>query len=244
MKDVKVFNEDVLSRQGYLYSNTGRLSSVVANKRLTDETVAMMDFRNKRVLDIACGDGAYTFEIFDRCGLSVMHGVDLAEEAIKIAKQRSGGRKIHFRTGNAEKLPYPSDSFDISHLRGCVHHADKPAEVLREALRVAPVMILLEPNGYNKILKLIEKFSPYHLRHKEKSYTGEILKRWIKDAGGEVRAEKYINLVPYFCPDLIVGLLKIMEPYMERAPFIRRFFCGTSIFIASRATGQKDQNGE
>jgi hypothetical protein len=35
---------------------------------------------------------------------------------------------------------------------------------------IADEIIVAEPNGYNPVLKIMEKVSPYHIQHEEKSY--------------------------------------------------------------------------
>jgi len=51
-----------------------------------------------------------------------------------------------------------------------LHHLDKPLDALREAFRVANIVIIVEPNGCNPFEKLAEKYSKYHIEHKEKLY--------------------------------------------------------------------------
>ncbi len=233
LKDINVFNKDIIGHKGYIYASKNRLSSVLAQGHYTDATLEIISFADKKVLDVACGDGTYTFEIFDRGQPVSIYGVDLAQEAIKAARQRSGNRRINFIVEDACNLPFKTGSFDIAHLRGALHHADRPLEMLREAFRASTMLVVVESNGYNPILKILEHFSPYHVRHKEKSYLPCILNKWIKELGGTVYTCRYINLVPTFCPDWMARILKIVEPFVERTPFIRNIFCNIYIFVAA-----------
>jgi SAM-dependent methyltransferase len=234
MNYVEAFNRDVSSNQGYLYTTHASLSSYLANRRLTDAALTLADFRGKRVLDIGCGDGAYTFELFDRGKPASMTGIDPAQEAIKSAKQKKGDRKITFETQNAESLPYPSDSFDLVHIRGVLHHMNKPIKALAEAFRVAPSVIVIEPNGYNPILKLLERLSKYHIKHGEKSYTPRTLREWISQLGGKVEEKQYAGLVPFFCPDLLARLLKSIERPVENVPILKSLACAVYVIVAVR----------
>ena len=235
---VDAFNRDIVTHAGYLYTTNARLSSYMANRRLTDATLAIADFRGKRVLDIGCGDGTYTLELFDRGQPSSIHGVDPAHEAIRIAEQKIGGRQISFEVHSAYALPHEDDSFDIAYLRGVLHHMDRPVDALREALRVAPMLVVIEPNGYSPILKLFERFSRYHIEHNEKSYTPATLDQWINRMGSKVHLRRYAGLVPMFCPDWLARVLKWIEPVVEGLPLINAWGCAVCVFVVRRADGE------
>ena len=230
---IEVFNRDVVVNNGYLYTTNARLSSYLANSRLTDAALMITDFRGKRVLDIGCGDGTYTLELFDRGRPASMHGVDPSHEAIRVARQKIGHRQITFGVYSAA-LPYEANSFDIAHLRGVLHHIEKPINALLQAFRVAPTLVVIEPNGYNPILKCLERFSSYHIEHNERSYTPSTLERWINRIGGRVYTRRYVGLVPFFCPDWLARLLKSIEPVVERLPLINSLACAVYVFVAIR----------
>ena len=82
------FNRDIEANAGYLYTTNARLSSRLANRRLTDAALAIINMSGKRVIDVGCGDGTYTMELFDLGHPKIMYGVDPASEAIKVAKER------------------------------------------------------------------------------------------------------------------------------------------------------------
>lgn len=234
--DIKseVFNQDAAHRGGYVYTTNARLSSRMANRRLTDAGLAAADFRGKKVLDIGCGDGTYTIELFDLGQPASIHGIDPAAEAVEIARHKAGDRPVTFSVESAYELPYEADRFDIAYLRGVLHHMDRPEEALREALRVASTLVVIEPNGNSPILKLIERTSRYHIEHLEKSYSSHSLNRWIGALGGEVTRRQWAGLVPMFCPDWMARTLKVVEPVVERLPFINAVGCAVYVFAATR----------
>jgi SAM-dependent methyltransferase len=231
--NVSTFNRDVASNGGYLYTTNARLSSRLSNERITKATLAMADLRGRRIIDIGCGDGAYTIELHDRGGPALIHGIDPAGDAIASAHARIAGRKMLFSVGNAYELDFPDGAFDVAHLRGVLHHLDRPLDALREALRVASKILVIEPNGYNPIVKLLERFSQYHLDHEEKSYAPHSLDRWVRELGGKVTKRSWIGLVPFFCPDLFARCLKLTEPLVEHTPLARALCCGQYVFTAN-----------
>jgi ubiquinone/menaquinone biosynthesis C-methylase UbiE len=231
-QNVEAFNQDVADNDGYRYTTNAQLSSRLANRRLTDATLAAATFTDRRVLDIGCGDGTYTLELCDLAHPRSIHGVDLAAEAIKMAQSRVGGRPITFSSGSACALPFPDSSFDVAYLRGVLHHMDNPIDALREALRVANILVVIEPNGYSPILKVLEKTSAYHIAHNEKSYAPMRLDAWVKRLGGQVCHRQWVGLVPMFCPDWMARFLKQIEPIVEWLPGISHIGCAVYVFTA------------
>ncbi|QWR78591.1 class I SAM-dependent methyltransferase [Candidatus Magnetomonas plexicatena] len=232
---VQVFNRDIEANKGYLYTTNASLSSDLANKRLTDAVLELVDFNNKKVLDIGCGDGTFTRDIYRFGRVSQIVGIDPALEAIETAKKntkKNTDDNISFEVQNACELPFESKSFDIAHIRGVLHHMESPKEALKEALRVAKLTVVVEPNGYNPVLKLLERFSKYHIEHDEKSYSPALLDLWIRQLGADVRTRCYAGLVPFFCPDWMANTLKRMESVVENIPIVKSICCGVYVFTA------------
>ena len=180
-----------------------------------------------------CGDGVMTIELFDKTHVKRLVGVDYAAQAVEIAKAKSGTRPIEFDVQNAYSLPYTAKSFDVAILRGVLHHLDDPVIALREALRVATIVFVIEPNGYNLGLKFFEKFNRYHIEHHEKSYSPVYLEKEVKKMNGEVLQRKWAGFVPMFCPDWLAKIMKSIEPVIEFVPVIKHLGCAVFAFSAS-----------
>jgi ubiquinone/menaquinone biosynthesis C-methylase UbiE len=232
----EVFNRDVESNSGYLYTDTQRLSSRLATQRSTDAILAQDRFRGRRVLDLGCGDGFYTFRFWDAAEPREMVAVDAAARAIEVADSRRGDRPIRFEVGDAHHVDRPDDSFDIVLIQSILHHDDRPADMIREALRLAPEILIHEPNGNNLGLKLIEKISPYHREHAEKSYRSGVLRRWIEEAGGRVAKQSFAGFVPMFTPDPVARFMKRIEPLVEATPGLRALGCSVVVQVAVRVS--------
>jgi len=228
------FDADVAERSGYQYTTDAKLSSHLANARISEAVLNVTDFSNKSVIDIGCGDGTYTHEFADRGDAARVVGVDPSREAIEVAQAASGSSSLSFECGSADTLAYEANDFDIAHLRGVLHHADKPREAIAEALRVAPMAIIVEPNGYNPGVKLLERASSYHREHGERSFSARQLDRWARESGGEVTARRWIGQVPFFCPDWFARLAKRIEPVAEALPLVRLGMCAQYLFVAQR----------
>jgi ubiquinone/menaquinone biosynthesis C-methylase UbiE len=228
------FERDVAEHDGYVYTTNPPLSSRIASRRHSDAVHSAFDFRGKRVIDVGCGDGTYSIELYDRGCPATIYAFDPAAKAVEVARRKAGARNITFEVASAYQIPRGDNSFDVAHLRGVLHHMDHPFEAIREALRVAPTIVLLEPNGYNMGLKGIEKTSRYHLAHGEKSYPPRRLDRFARQLGAKVIYRDFCCLVPYFSPDWFAKAMKRLEPIVESLPLVNRLACGSYCMVATR----------
>lgn len=228
-QSISSFNKDVAKKGGYEYTNLNKLSAHMANQRITLAIHKMVDFYGKKIIDIGCGDGTYTAEFVEE-GADFVLGIDAAEVAIESASIKYKSKKnIAFKVCNIYDLSSVKDKFDIAIVRGILHHLYDAPKAISEICKVANTVIVLEPNGYNPVLKIIEKTSPYHIEHEEKSYFPATLDDWFEHAGAKVVARKYIGLVPMFCPDWMCKVLKFIEPIVEATPLVRTVSCGQYI---------------
>jgi len=221
------FNEDVADVGGYVYTSTTKRSCLRANRRNTDELIATARPAGLRLLDVGCGDGAYTVELYNETQVAHVTGIDPAADAIAVAQRRipAQDKRLTFQTGLADSL-LGGEPFDIAIYRGVLHHTADPASEIATGMRLARRLLILEPNGWNPILKCIERLSPYHRAHAERSFTSHRYCRWVAAAGGKVTAIRYFGLVPFFCPDWMVSIGIVLEPIVERIPGLRTLACG------------------
>lgn len=232
--DVEVFDRDAAANRGYLYTNTDQLSSRLATQRSTDAVLATGQLEGRSVLDLGCGDGFYTVRYWDQGRPRRVAAVDAAGEAVRVAKSRSEGRAIDFLVGDGYRLPYRDDSFDVVLLQSILHHSGDPPALIREGFRLAPRLVIHDPNGYNPGLKVIEKTSRYHIEHDEKSYAPRLIRRWVREASGVVVSENFAGFVPMFCADWLARFMKGLEPAIEAVPGFRALACAVYTMAAER----------
>jgi SAM-dependent methyltransferase len=91
----------------------------------------------KSVLDVGTGTGVFA-EAFSKKGLHVT-GVDANESLLADARVYMPAAR--FVKGSAEALPFSDGSFDLVFLGHVLHEADDPVTALKEAGRVAKVII-------------------------------------------------------------------------------------------------------
>ena len=231
------FDIDVSMNGGYLYTTQARLSSRVANQRLTLATLETVNLGGKKVIDVGCGDGVYTYELYKKTRPKKMYGVDSSRKAVKIAgKIFNHYKNLKFSHADLYDLAKKRENFDIALVRGVIHHVDHPEKAIQSIAKVTSEILILEPNGYNPLLKIIEKISPCHRFHKEKSYQPKKIRYWLKQAGFTVQKDKFISIIPFFFPDTFTYLLKPYESLIENIPYLRNFLCGVYVVHAKKST--------
>lgn len=234
--NVQPFSADVTRHHGYQYTGD-RLSTRLANRRLTDVTLELIDLQGRRVVDVGCGDGTYTLELATLGGAARVHGIDPSEEAVGVARSKADVPEIAFAVSSAYALPFGDESFDVAHLRGVLHHMSDPVAALSEALRVAPAVVVVEPNGYNPGLKLLERYSKYHIEHGERSYAPRDLDAWVTQLGARIDQRRLAGFVPMFSPEWMAKAMKRLEPLVEGIPLVRSLGCAVYVFTAHRPSG-------
>lgn len=230
------FDADVKSGGAYRYTDGARLSARVANERYTRMILAATDFAGKTVADIGSGDGTYTAELARRSGASSVLGIEPSPNAAGRAAEayRDLAPRLTFRCGDSSLLLEERRGFDIAVYRGVIHHVPDAEAEFRRAVRLARTLVVLEPNGLNLMMKLVERLSPYHRSHGERSYAPGTLSRWAGAAGGGTAGLRFFGLVPYFAPAIVARIGPWCEPAVEAIPVLRRFLCGQYLLVIER----------
>ena len=105
-------------------------------------------YRGKRILEVGVGAGT-DFIQWIRVG-AIASGIDLTQEAIDHVTNRIEAYGLpaaeKLQVGDAENLPFPSDSFDLGYSFGVLHHSADTEKAIRELVRV------VRPGGEIKLM--------------------------------------------------------------------------------------------
>jgi SAM-dependent methyltransferase len=150
-----------------------------------------------RILDIGCGTGA-NLEMLSEFGKP--EGVDVSAEALAFCQAR-GLQNV--RQGEAERLPYEDNSFELVTGLDVVEHLDNDVAGLQEMRRV------LRPDG--RALLFVPAFMflwgvQDDISNHRRRYTLDSLKTVVRQAGLEVELATYANIT-FFVPILLGRLL-------------------------------------
>lgn len=121
-------------------------SSVLVPRHLRQLAGRLGITKGQKVLDIACGTGAWLRAVEDRGAKGA--GIDISKVAFNICQRVLPDADLH--CGTAESLPWSDNEFDVVSCLGSLEHfLDAPA-ALREMVRVAKpgaIILILVPNA-------------------------------------------------------------------------------------------------
>lgn len=156
-----------------------------------------------RILDVGCGTGA-NLEMLAEFGAA--EGVDVSTEALDFCKTRG---LENVRQGEAERLPYEDNTFDLVTGLDVVEHLDNDVGGLQEMRRV------LRPGG--RALLFVPAFMflwgvQDDISNHRRRYTLASLTKVVREAGLEVERATYANIT-FFGPILLGRLLMRMTGF-------------------------------
>ncbi len=111
-----------------------------------------------RIVEIGCGDGAIAERLSELDFFISYRGFDISDSGIQRAKSRdiSGAE---FRVSGTP-IPADNDSADVVVMSHVVEHLEHPRELLREAHRIAPLLIVEVPLELNRGLAYDYDWNP------------------------------------------------------------------------------------
>jgi demethylmenaquinone methyltransferase/2-methoxy-6-polyprenyl-1,4-benzoquinol methylase len=120
----------------YLSKVYDRVNPFIWNEEMRDEAIEWAGIEaGDRVLDVGCGTGFATEGILERT--DDVHGLDQSVHQMRKAFRKFGRRdRVRFYRGDAERLPFRDDSFDVVWSSGSIEYWPNPVAALREFRRV------------------------------------------------------------------------------------------------------------
>ena len=127
--------------------------------KVKDEFISKLlkkiNFENKNILEIGCGDGFRTHRFAQAKG-SKINAIDPDVKSIFKAKKNNSEKNIEYIVGSAEKLSFNKSVFDIVIFTLSLHHILLPKKALGEARRVLKnlgVIVVIEPGFEGSIFE-------------------------------------------------------------------------------------------
>jgi ubiquinone/menaquinone biosynthesis C-methylase UbiE/uncharacterized protein YbaR (Trm112 family) len=184
------------------------------------------------VLDLGCGNGVSTDSIKGR----MVVGIELSEKQLIRAKKRFPNR--NFVVGDARKIPFKKETFDLIVAINMLHHVNDPENVLKECFRVLKKggkLLTVDPNLYNPIgftgrglfrLLHLRKFFPsfpqFALGEDEHQFSKLQYYSLLNNS-----PFKKIKVIPHRI-ERILFFSTILFPTLSRVPFYENILYGVS----------------
>lgn len=215
-----------------------------------------VDFSRKIVLDLGCGNGAYTVEIA-KVAKNICRGYRRPKIGLftRYKKSLPANLCIEIIKASGEYLPFRSEEFDLVTMIEVLEHVSSEEEYLSEIYRVLKTngdLILFVPNRlypfetHGATIKGIRlsRWTPFvsylpeplHARIAHaRIYTEKKLRLFIKEAGFKTMAVEYFYppLDYIYLPQKIKKFYRQIATILENS-FLRRF--GVSLFMLARKT--------
>jgi len=89
-----------------------------------------------RLLDVGCGNGAFTELLVERCAPSDVQAIDPSEGQLAFARRRPNASAVGYRQGVAQALPFGEDRFDAAVMALAINFVPDPQHAVTEMARV------------------------------------------------------------------------------------------------------------
>jgi len=174
------------------FSRGGRLIDRREKQAVLD---ALEPFEDRNILEIACGTGRFTVMLAER-GADIV-GFDISgpmlQQGRKKARNAGVSDRIEFLRGDAGRLPFPDDHFDVVFAMRFFHLADTPTRFLREMARVSKDQVFFDTfnafstrSAYNWLLPMGSRL-----------YEDDEVHDLIADAGLDLSSSSHDFVLPY-----------------------------------------------
>jgi ubiquinone/menaquinone biosynthesis C-methylase UbiE len=134
-----VLEDKARARTFYKYLSTvyDRINPFIWNEEMRDEAIDWLGIdSDDHVLDVGCGTGFATEGLLRET--EHVYGLDQSPHQLSKAYEKFGKRgPVRFHMGDAERLPFADDSFDIVWSSGSIEYWPNPVDALQECRRVA-----------------------------------------------------------------------------------------------------------
>jgi len=196
-----VLEDKSRARTFYRYLSTvyDRVNPFIWTEAMRSEALSMIDIdADSRVLDVGCGTGFGTEGLLQHT--ESVYGLDQSVHQLQKAWAKLGKHDpVTFQLGDAERLPFKDDSFDVVWSSGSIEYWPDPVATLRELRRVVipggPVLVV-GPNSPNS--SLFERIATAIMLFYDESEA----QRMFNDAGFE-RIE-HRTMGPSYSPEVAI----------------------------------------
>jgi len=183
----------------YLSKVYDEVNAFIWTEEMRTEAIGLLDIDDDdRVLDVGCGTGFATEGLLEEA--EHVHGLDQSVHQLEQAWAKFGKRgPVRFYRGDAERLPFRDDAFDIVWSSGSIEYWPNPVAALEEFRRIAKPggqVLVVGPNypGTTVFQKLADAIMLF--------YDEEEADRMFREAGYE--DVRHVTMGPSYNPEVAI----------------------------------------
>ncbi|WP_459193699.1 methyltransferase domain-containing protein [Halosimplex sp. J119] len=183
----------------YLSKVYDQINPFIWNEEMRTEALDLLDIEEgDRVLDVGCGTGFATEGLLERT--ENVHGLDQSVHQLEKAWAKFGKRgAVPFYRGDAERLPFKDDTFDVVWSSGSIEYWPDPVKALAECRRITKPggqVLIVGPNYpsntvFQKLADAIMLF-----------YGADEADRMFRQAGFE--EFRHVTMGPSYSPEVAI----------------------------------------
>jgi demethylmenaquinone methyltransferase/2-methoxy-6-polyprenyl-1,4-benzoquinol methylase len=120
----------------YLSKVYDTINPFIWDERMRDEAIDMLDLSpDDTVLDVGCGTGFATEGLLKQ--VDTVYGLDQSPHQLSKAYEKFGKHgDVRFHLGDAERLPFKDDTFDVVWSSGSIEYWPNPVDAIEECRRI------------------------------------------------------------------------------------------------------------
>lgn len=119
------------------------------------------DLEGRSVLDIGCGAGEASVYLAKK-GADT-HALDVSPAMLEVVQRVATSHNVNVKTnvGQAEKLPFPDNHFDIVHAANVLHHVDiaKTLAEIHRVLKPGGKLLSWDPLAHNPLINIYRRIA-------------------------------------------------------------------------------------
>jgi len=166
-----------------------------AVRHLHRYAITFGSIREKRVVDIACGEGYGANLMADIAGS--VHGIDISEEAILHARSKYVRPNLVFSVGSVDSMPVATGSTDVVVSFETIEHHDRHEAMMTEIKRILipkGLAIISSPDKYVNTVKT-GVVNPYHVKELHLEEFRDLAKKYFKNVRMMHQKEVFGSLI-------------------------------------------------
>ena len=136
---VMKYQEEYASKRKQMYDLKSRKKKAERMIKIFENYFGKENLQNLSLLDIGCSTGIISNELAE--SFKKVIGMDIDQGAIRFAKKKYKRKNLSFRVGDAMKIPFDNENFDVVTCSHVYEHVPDDKKLMNEIYRV------LKPRG-------------------------------------------------------------------------------------------------